>query len=264
MKLLVCIAYHHVISRIQYLKILIENFINNYTAKFDIKIIVDTNSSETRDLLVQFISSINRGILEIIIHDNLPDPFLLTGVCRRYIKNHIKEYDIIMYTEDDIFLSIDAFIRYLENFKLAWPRYVPGFIRLEVNNNGKIYSTDVRSVIPISDDNLIKLNDRNFILADVYHAFWILPSWALEEVLDQRFDSIEHGDVRAFSASYPFWCLGKSEIIEIRDQEIRETSCVWHLPNNYTNNPDTAFGKILLKDIISTKKSSHKTTENGM
>ena len=139
--LLICIAFHYIDNRLQYLKKVLLRFLNTYKLPFHI--IIDTNTSETEVVLRElFADQIDSNIMEISVHDILPHPHCLTWAHRFHFKDNIDKYEAFMYLEDDMDLPYENFVNYLENFNMMWPRFVPSFVRVESDASGELFSSD--------------------------------------------------------------------------------------------------------------------------
>lgn len=228
-KILVCIAFHYVESRIEYVKSVLRNY-STYDA--DIDIIVDTNVAV--DLNAQ-----------VHVHSSLAHPHHLTRAHRDWFLNNINLYDYFMYVEDDMLVPYAAFKEYTLNFDALWQvGCVPSFIRVEYFD-GKKFITDLTGLHTI---NKVAINGKFFgALPEPYHAFWIMPKKQLQESITPDFATLDMS--RELAASYPMWGLGKTPMVRIENNQISELSYSYHLANNYASNPDTCFGKIEVKDI---------------
>jgi hypothetical protein len=228
-KILVCIAFHYVESRVGYVKQLLQNY-STYDAVVDI--IVDTN--EVIDLNAQ-----------VQVHRGLAHPYHLTRLHRRHFLNNIDSYDYFMYVEDDMLVPYAAFKEYTLNFDALWQvGCVPSFIRVEYFDEKK-FITDFTALHTI---NKVQINGKFFgTLPEPYHAFWIMPKKQLQESITPDFALLDTS--REQAASYPMWELRKTPMVQIENNQISELSYSYHLPNNYSSNPHTCFGKIEVKDI---------------
>ena len=228
-RLLVCIAFHYVESRIDYVKQLLNNYA---TYKVDVDIIVDSNLYI--DLNAQ-----------VYVHD-LEDPYHLTWTHRKHFIDNIDNYDYFMYVEDDMLVTYEAFNEYISNFNALWELgCVPSFIRVE-HYNGKKFVTDVISKQSV---NLISVNGKSFTtLSQPYHAFWIMPNKQLKESITQDFTKLDIS--RENAASYPMWGLCKTPMVRVENNQISELSYSYHLANNYASDPNNCYGKIEVKDIL--------------
>lgn len=106
--LLICIAYHHSEERLKYLKVLLDNFSNNYKCSFDV--IIDTNES--------FFVDWNFHFVQVYVNRDLIHPFHLAWQHRKHMKENIDNYENFLYIENDILLPYENYLNYLENFNL--------------------------------------------------------------------------------------------------------------------------------------------------
>jgi hypothetical protein len=235
-KLLVCISFHFVEERINFLKKVVENFLK-YEINTDI--IIDTNKS------FNFFSEHKN--ISIIEHNNLGHPFYLTWMHRKNILHKINDYDFFMYIEDDILLPYENFLYYIENFsKLYEIHSVPSFIRLEEKNN-ELYIVDLVNLQ--YNRPTIKFENQTFVNLDApYHGFWILPQKELKESINENF-AIQT-DSRETAASYVIWTLGKTPYVLLDGKNISKLCWSYHLPNNYTSYEWSPHGKIKYDSVI--------------
>jgi hypothetical protein len=228
-KILVCIAFHYVESRLIYVKQLINNYA---TFDADVDIIVDCNQDVKLDA-------------KVCVH-NLEHPYHLTWMHRKHFADNIDEYDYFMYVEDDMLVTYEAFNEYICNFDKLWELgCVPSFIRVE-QYNGKKFVTDITSFQSV---DLISVNGKFFgTLSQPYHAFWIMPKKQLKESMTNDFVKLDIS--RENAASYPMWELHKNPMVIIEGNQISRLCFSYHLANNYASDPNTYFGKIEVKNIL--------------
>jgi hypothetical protein len=252
-KLLICLAFHYAQNRTKYLIQCLENY--SQYKNYNVTIIIDTNSSESRTAILNlgcFAKSI-----DVVVHNELDHPYLLTWMHRRHFKKNINEYDYFMYAEDDIIVKEESFSQYIENFNLVWPRYVPSFIRVE-ELDGVKYNVDSIEVEVATKNNIIRVDGKTFLsLKYPYHAFWIMPKNPLKKSLNKAFTIPKYHDnkytfCREFAASYPMWQLFKKPIVMLDSRyQIDERCFSFHISNNYSSDPSTLHGKIQVDQLIS-------------
>lgn len=228
-KILVCIAFHYVDSRLVYVNQLINNYI---TYDADVDIIVDCNQDVKLNA-------------KVCVHD-LEHPYHLTWMHRKHFADNIDNYDYFMYVEDDMLVTYEAFNEYVSNFDELWGLgCVPSFIRVE-QYNGKNFVIDVTSSQFV---DLIFVNGKYFgNLSQPYHAFWIMPKKQLKENMDNDFVKVDLS--RENAASYPMWGLHKKPMVRIEGNQISRLCFSYHLANNYACDNNTYFGKIEVKNIL--------------
>lgn len=240
-KLLVCIAFHYIPEKLVYLKKIIENF-SNYD--LDVTIIIDTNSYE----LLKYINYTN---VIIFVNAELEHPYYLAWFHRKHIIDLLNDYDYFMYTEDDIFLPYENFVKYLENFNNLFPMYIPSFIRLE-DLECEYFVVDIQKAQKIMSSEIIFSNGERFISLDrPYHGFWIMPGKELKETMISAF--VRKSISREFLASYPIGALNKKPLVMLNDDNKISSLCYsYHLPNTYVNMKGLKhkFGKIKLKNLV--------------
>lgn len=253
MKLLVCICYHHY-KDAQTLPLLFLNLQTIKDYKCDYKIVVHTNCDEAKELIYNSYPEV-----ETIIATKLDHPYHLTWKHREYIKEHINEYNVFMYIEDDIIVKYSQIENYLESLKDVWPKYVPSFVRYEINDkDGEKYGLHPQN---ISHNNIVTINNKRYYnIIKTYCACWILPGDLLREqtyLLNNKFtfdQMIGHEGCRENAASLVNWQLGKDNLIELESNslQISDNCLIHHISNKYTNLivPDGEQGQHKIKDII--------------
>jgi hypothetical protein len=235
-KLLICISFHYVESRIENLKKIVDCFLNYI---LDTTIIIDCN--QNLKLFEKY------GNVIIKTHDNLPHPFHLTSVHRLTMVDEIENFDYFMYVEDDMLLPYENFLEYINNFdELYKINCVPSFVRIEEFN-------DVEYIVDLTKNQVeglkININNKTFInLNQPYHAFWILPNKELKESINENFKMISTN--RELSASYVMWGLNKTPYVLMDGNKINKLSCSYHLTNNYSKMVESPFGKIRFDSVI--------------
>lgn len=250
MKLLICICYHH--SSDETLKNLFFNLRNiKSTYKCQYKIVIHVNTNLAKELILSNFSEAEIHVCSTLLH-----PFDLTWQHRQYIKDHINDYDVFMYIEDDMLIKYEQLTNYLKNLEVVWPNYVPTFFRYELNKQGERYAVDVTRVVATSQD-IISFNNKKFCKTDtIYCACWVLPGSLLKELLSvcsNCFTQIRPGLVREHAASFVNWHLKKPCLIELEKDkfEISDLCTIHHLSNKYVNwTEQKLFGKTKLTDVL--------------
>lgn len=230
-KLLVCIAFHYAEHRIPYLKLVVEEF-DNYKIPFTV--IIDTNSEATEN-----IEFLKKEHINVVVHSNLAHPFHLTSQHKFHILNYIDLYDWFLYIEDDMVLPYNNFFQFTKKFKDLWPKYIPGFIRVEQYNgpDSDKFSPDI--MIEINNGMVVEVDNKKYVNMPYhynYHAFWILPKEAIKDAIieigEQAF--LEVTENRERSASFVIWVLNVPCLLSIDENGKLDSSCLsYHTPNNY-------------------------------
>jgi hypothetical protein len=241
-KLFVCICFHFVEERFIYLNKIIENFLSY---NFEVYINIDCNDRK----IFNFIKETQN--LNITIHENLKNPYSLASMHRKIMLDNIDYYDYFIYIEDDIFLPEDNFIEYLNNFEILFPlEKVPSFIRIE-NYENNLYVTDINE--KQINRPILEIGNKRFVNVSLpYHAFWILPQKELKESIKNNpkaFNCVGSCN-RELMASYVIWGLNKTPYVLLDNENFNELSYSYHLPNNYSSDPNNVFGKFKLNSFV--------------
>jgi len=252
-KLLVCICYHHYEDS-KTLPLLFLNLQTIKEYKCDYKIVVHTNSNIAKELIYNSYPQV-----ETIVVTKLEHPYHLTWKHREYIKEHLDDFDVYMYTEDDVIIKYSQLVNYLETLREVWPNYVPSFVRYEINDqDGEIYALHPQRV---SQSNIVTINGKRYYnIQKTYCACWILPADLLKQqmhLINNKFtfdQMIGHEGCRENAASFVHWQLGKENLIELESNELQisHNCLIHHASNKYTNLavPEGEQGQHKLKDIL--------------
>jgi len=200
--------------------------------------------------------------LEIIQHDlsNI-NPKKLTWLAKTYMKKFINNYDIFIYSEDDILIYNESFNYWLNYKDICFQnKYNLGFLRIEYLDIKNIYLTDISS----SFDNIkfITLNNIKFIVnnKNVYYGCWIYDKNIMKKYIQSIFYNKQKlnlekkvYDIRA-SQGIGYHAREMDYFYETLIpvnglNEFNNNCYIHHLPNNYINK-DSKYGKLLIKDAI--------------
>jgi hypothetical protein len=242
MKITKHICFFYVEDRIQYLnKILQET--DNY--KYPTDIFIHTNQLFTNDKLVDY----KNGSLNIIWHDlSNTHPFRLPSLTRGLLKEQCNDYDVFIYTEDDILIPKHT-IEYWLNHKdiVVRNKYNLGFVRIEIDDKGDEYTTDICHSPDMTNlgylTKKIELESQTYILNDKnpYCAFWIYDKQEFNNFVNSKYydiNNVSGYDIRAVVAIglhgvETDWYNGT--VIPIKEDRLTYECKVYHMPNNYVH-----------------------------
>lgn len=252
--LLIHIAFHYVPDRFVYLHDVLAE-IDSYSFK-KIDVFIDTND----DRLISDISKLDfPGItkLEVLLHNDLEHPYLLTWTHRKNIESLRDKYDYFMYLEDDIAVSYDALQKWRDD-SIFLDKYgsIRGFIRTEVTPGNEIVCTDYKK--PVRCKDLIEINGGKFIRPDnPYQGFWVYSKKQLDEFYSSKCwaDGNCDWDVRERASAGMIWKSDKHGndhclLIPLIDKNIPDYVYVSHLPNNYALNIKEKHGSLRVTNIV--------------
>jgi hypothetical protein len=240
----ICFFYNE--NRINYVNILIEE-----TSKYPYitDIFIHTNFPLFSDVFLPY----NNGNI-VIVYYNLENnelfkknPLYFPWYIRDNMKN-IKDYDVIMYLEDDMLIPVNA-INYWFKHKdlLIKNNYNLGFLRIEILDN-KEYTTDLAYNDRNNKNNfltkIVEIDNNKYILNDIntYCAMFIYDKLTYNNFLDSPYfnpNNIKPYDIRE-KIAIGLHGIGmshyKGTLIPLIDKEIDKDCRIYHLPNNYVNN----------------------------
>lgn len=245
--LLICIAFHYSKDRIKYLMFNLVKLLN-YENKPDI--FIDTNAGD----LLKTNSFLKSDRVTVFVHENLSHPFHLTIKHRQQFKENIDNYENFLYVEDDMLLTYENYLSFMDKFKMMWSKFIPSFVRIE-KANGNEYVTDVINQFKINESDIVVIDGRKFIsfkFPQNYNALWLMPGKELKESITEDFTTLH--DSREKAASYPMWELNKTPLVEIEKidgkYQIKKDCYAYHLPNNYALCKESPNAKIKVQEIF--------------
>jgi hypothetical protein len=263
-KLLVSITFHYVKERLKYLSAVCGQL---STLAFEVKLLVVTNTSDPSllDAISDSIGSLPS--YEIVNYPVMGHPYFLTWGYQHIFKDYFfsdLHFSHFMYLEDDILVTaknIDYWLRgrnYLKNTGLY-----PSFVRFEVNDfNGEKYATDITKNLSIRKMPFVKIScNYGFINSpQPYQGMFLMDREMMGEYLNSLACTPDFGEwgIREKATQgltyveIPKGFFSRNLIgCNFKKREVDPGTLVHHLPNNYTNNATSMFGKIRIQDLIS-------------
>lgn len=260
-------------TRLQYLNRMIDA-INTYDHPTDIYIHSNTPIF-TKDMLHEN----TKGIIHIFYYDVSNEwRWNLTFKHRQAMEAQKDDYDVFMYTEDDILFRKESLEYWLETKdKLNGLGYNPGFVRVEVSDTKEEYTSDL-GISPCGQINrritkLLQLDDTTYGVNDIntYTGFWIYDKKEFHHFLTTPFWKITDwnpelwGPVERYTIGMNGNDQGryKATLIPlVSEKELDPRSKVYHMPNNYIGGDWKLFkfNELIDKDVVDCtgKKLVHK------
>jgi hypothetical protein len=195
--------------------------------------------------------------------DSEPVEYLLTHVHRSYFRRLRYEYDVFVYSEDDMLLDFPTFSRFRELQAPLWSccSFLPGLYRFENKRNASaearfLIDTDAGGhdnspIYVLEDDERGSRGGRTFFIGFVrYFALWVLDASQLREFAAEPGGYFDSGPAEGWgyrermAFGYNFGRT-RSGLLEPRvlvpfDPETRTLDRrfgVHHLSDNYVNDP---------------------------
>jgi hypothetical protein len=166
----------------------------------------------------------------------------------------INDYDYFMYLEDDIWVPFKALQRWRLDSHLLYPLgYTRGFLRVEKSKNGTLVCVDQYKRAKIR--SLVCIKGSLFYFPHVpYQAFWICDHQQMIRFINSTAWQNDKSDwcIRERAASGMTLLLRKNHknqkhnlLIPLNEYDkISEDALVFHLPNNYADNPNVLASKL--------------------
>jgi len=181
------------------------------------------------------------------------------------MKSQKDQYDIFIYTEDDILIPTTAIKYWLDNKDdLLKQNLNLGFLRIEVDSVKEEFATDLTNEHCVSAQltKLCKINDKVYAINHLnpYTAFWIYDKSELNRFIDSKW-----WDSTNIKGYYPREAVAiglhfmhdtenkwyNHTVIPLTEDLKLVNACkVYHLPNNYVNDPHCYFGTIRFDEIL--------------
>lgn len=236
-------------------KIFYINKIIDETNKYDYTtdIFIHTNNI---NLEKKIFNNYTNGYIKIIYHDlsNISDHGYLTWKCRELLCQQRNEYDIFMYSEDDILVPHKAIKYWLKYNKiLIDSNYNLGFLRTEVENNIE-YVTDLLEIL----DTTINLNETKYAVnnKNPYCAFWIYNKDEFNNFINSKYYNLnniqgygipERSAVGLHGLHTKYYL---NTLIPIVDNKLIEDCKIYHMTNKFVLDKTTPFGTIKFDEAL--------------
>ena len=284
MKVVVHIAFYYRKDRLAYLEKIIEEY-NTFSQQVDI--FIHTNQKFQFRKQISYLN----GNIKIIRHRLLNyihysgRYYYLTWQPRKLLKKQLQDYDIFIYSEDDILIQERTFNYWLRNKNsLIRNDANVGFLRVE-SKDGEDFLSDITSFF----SSKVEVDNKDYVVNDInpYCAFWICDKDVLKKWIESDFYNLKkvHGykernssllrklglnnnerlsylaynkknkridsamEASAYGLNYPKLNWYKYTLIELENNKIIEDCKVYHLPNNYVNEDETEMGTVKFEDL---------------
>jgi len=262
-KLLVSITFHYNSARLKYLRTICQQL---PALAFEIKVLIITNTKEA-NLLKSISDSINfLPNYELIDYPVMGHPYFLTWGYHPFFKNYFLtdlSFSHFMYLEDDILIkpkNIDYWLRGRKELKET--SFYPSFVRYENNHaDGAMYATDITASLSYKKMPFVKIScEYGFINSpQPYQGMFLMDRAMMNEYLNSQACSPDFGSwgIREKAtqgltyAGVPKSFFSRNLIgLNFIKRKIDCGALIHHLPNNYTNDPLSQFGKVSIQGLI--------------
>lgn len=253
-------------GRLPYLNSVLKGYLG-YSGNISVDILVDTADPTLAEILHDTYppESLPKGKTigtNIWTPEDLERQSLITGVKidpvelavthshRHYIHRRYVDYDYIVYTEDDIFMTETTFSLFASrNVELWGMGWILGFLRTEKNNQGEQCTPD-----NLEDQTegggtkeIVTLNGHLYrVPPNSYNGMWILDKNQVQTFVSdptgiflKGFWSHDERERMAFGYQHAFspqkgW-VSRTLIPLLSDFSVDERALIRHVPNNYCN-----------------------------
>ena len=266
-KLAIAVTVHFTESRLCYLSMISSHF---DSLADDVEVFIFTNTDDAQcQKKIRDAIGVCSFKYKLLVPKLLGHPYLLPWSHLEYFRQCFAEDKTIshfMYLEDDILIRKENVEYWLKGRKeLREYGLIPSFLRYELKANlGEPYCTDfLRHVNPYVlarveiSDHYVYLN-----LPKPYQGMYLLDRELMEEHLTGRSSNPDFGvwNIRERAAQgitfldVPKGCLSRNFVgYDIKSAQIDPCSLIHHTPNNYADDPNRKFAKILVRDLFRPK-----------
>lgn len=277
-KIAVCITFHYNKQREAFLIEVVEG-LKTIQASIELTIICNEIPNDLKNLLKVF--STDNFKLDFFIPKGLGHPYLLSWSHYLIFKSKLSDINIshFLYLEDDLKFTKNNFNYWVKSRGILKDlNGYPAFFRYEKNNSFKQYSTDVPEPMSIYDCKVIGTSCGDYFINIVYpyQGMYLYD----RELMLEYFNSpsfnpdFDHGIFNSLFASKPFNIREKAALgltyLNIpkgfrsrtflpynQKENILESEClIHHIPNNYTQDNSSPYGKIEINGIFKKKTTN--------
>ncbi len=219
------------------------------------------------------LKSKNKKIKFIFHNFKKNHPFKLTWFCRELMEKQKDDYDVFIYSEDDIYFTKNNFKYWLKyKDKCISNYYNLGFLRVEKNRkDNKLYSSDQIT----KSHYYVNLHKKKYlVLENPYCAFWIYDKSEFRKFIKTKWWKF-NWSLRSKSgilhiremAAWGWHGINMNgidmdrylaSIIPLKVNRPDKNSFIRHLSDNYANSPMGLFGTYKIDSIVSKKLINFK------
>lgn len=230
MKILVCIS-NYGNTQINFLKQILSEY--NHM-DFEIDVILDTTYRLDLSLFENINIQMNlyrRSIKRKLVFKH-----------RENVVNNKDNYDLFLYTENDLLITKQNIIQYLDITKKLPKNYITGFLRYEEKNNEKYLIDVVSEWYTFRQKNILLNGEKYFTMENLHQGSWILTKDQLEKAIKSKNFFIKPHTTNKEGILYEILESGATDIYtlcsfkhKVFPYEGFEKLLIPHLPNKYIN-----------------------------
>jgi hypothetical protein len=271
-RILSAITFHFDAARLGFLAEVLRSLAEYPVASMEVVIVTNTLRHEQlavlRRLCAEILSDKSTSIRS---YGDLPDPWNLTWchkpiIAKEFVGGNNGRYTHFIYLENDIRLSFVNFCYFMEfREQLRSFGLLPAFVRVEYSAAlGGFVTSDVFWSVYVPAQTHIRLGDIVLVnMPNPYNPFFILDVELAQEYVGTRsFDREGSREVSPWAVadrSAMGLCLENVPppfqsryLVPVSRQTgmVPAFAWVWHLPNNYADNPNSPLGKVRMDELF--------------
>lgn len=273
-RLLVCIASHYTAGRTTtHLERVIAEYVGVYSAQFDVRVHVDTNSDALAPLLARAHPSMRIDVRVWTLNE-LGDALHLPYVHRHLMQTVVDDFEYFIFSEDDVLVPLAAFQLYVAHRGALQARgWTYGWVRAELWAVDNATAIAIDNVDPIVDAHVYDAG-TGVLFAEPwspYAAFYALDRGELRAMivdpsgvwtggfppfLPREKMSIGWAFKFTGGAREPYGAKGwraRALVPITADGRVHPDAIVWHLPRKYAVSKTLGFhdlGSIKVADVF--------------
>jgi hypothetical protein len=279
LNILVCIAFHFDESRLVFLKKVVAG-LQKFPCEIKVCVVTNTTDNSEQSRLFAALNENNRFLNEIYPVSNMGHPFMLPWAHKQVLRQHYEEsesFTHFLYIEDDIEFTPINMMYWLENrLILGGTVFYPSLFRVEWNEKQhQWFSTDILQPVSLSQSPFLNIHGIDYInMPSSYQGLTLYdralfaehlnsPSFNMEKYAGlERLqgiilggsgywngrESANHGQTYM---NVPVGFYSRNLLpLSRKFCEIDFRAWVHHLPDNYTNNTVSEFGKVPVNNLF--------------
>lgn len=225
-------------AQVNMLKILV--VIANYGEKNDgyLRRLIQEYRSLPHSVHIVVLTNVNKeveGATEVLIHRPLGDPWTFPFAHKAILSEHIDQFDLFIYSEDDTLVGLDNIEAFLAATEVLAADEIAGFLRVEKTPDGQDNISTINGHFHWDPNSVVKRGEYTFAYFSNEHAAcYILTREQLRRAVQSGGFGVgpheDKYDLLVTAATDPYTQCGFRKLICISNIE---RFLIAHLPNKY-------------------------------
>uniref|UniRef100_A0A6C0KPN0 Glycosyltransferase 2-like domain-containing protein n=1 Tax=viral metagenome TaxID=1070528 RepID=A0A6C0KPN0_9ZZZZ len=215
---------------------------------------------------IESLTKPTNGKIFLILHDITgKDPWGFPENTRNVMKSQKDDYDIFIYTEDDILIPPQAIQYWLDNKDAVLKEgFNLGFILIETDSIGEEFGVNLVNKDCISQQfyKICKINEKHYAINDVntHIAFWIYDKQEFHRFVESKwwdpanikgYDRLVNVAIGLHFVNDPDFQWYRDTLIPLTPELKLVNECkTYHLPNKYIKDRNSFFATVRFDEIV--------------